>query len=264
MFIRSPQIHEAVTLIPNDLLLCEHGGLIYPLDLSTESDYESFMYMVSEEEWSIMKDNFTIDKEVCVSRNKSDKTEFFSTEPPVCDECFEKRCREEEEEQLDYRNVTVYIRRLTSGERPPEQDPTDPDFDYVTDVSGPKRFKTQNGHFIQNGSSCSDFVRRSNRRQKVRGERELTVSSDMLLRDLKVKIMEAFKVAPYDQNLCLNGQYLTDNSKTLGHLRVLPKSLIYLRADEPNPGISAIEPDDGWNMQHPEEGFKGTGLLEGS
>ena len=89
---------------------------------------------------------------------------------------------------FDYRNVTVYIRRLTSGERPPEQDPTDPDFDYVTDVSGPKRFKTQNGHFIQNGSSCSDFVRRSNRRQKVRGERELTVSSDMLLRDLKVKV----------------------------------------------------------------------------
>ena len=69
--------------------------------------------------------------------------------------------------------------------------------------------------------------------------------------------MEAFKVAPFDQNLCLNGQYLTDNSKTLGHLRILPKSLIYLRADEPNPGISAIEPDDGWNMQHPEEGFKG-------
>ena len=74
---------------------------------------------------------------------------------------------------------------------------------------------------------------------------------------LFLQIMEAFKVAPFDQNLCLNGQYLTDNSKTLGHLRILPKSLIYLRADEPNPGISAIEPDDGWNMQHPEEGFKG-------
>lgn len=69
--------------------------------------------------------------------------------------------------------------------------------------------------------------------------------------------MEAFKVAPYDQNLCLNGQYLTDSGKTLGQLRVLPKSLIYLRADEPNPGILAMEPDDGWIMQHPEEGFKG-------
>ena len=73
--------------------------------------------------------------------------------------------------------------------------------------------------------------------------------------------MEAFKVAPFDQNLCLNGQYLTDSSKTLGELRVLPKSLIYLRADEPNP--VQVEPDDGWAMQHPEEGFKGTGLLEG-
>ena len=72
--------------------------------------------------------------------------------------------------------------------------------------------------------------------------------------------MEAFKVAPFDQNLCLNGQYLTDSSKTLGELRVLPKSLIYLRADEPNPG-NVIEPDDGWTMQHPEEGFKGQYLI---
>lgn len=64
-------------------------------------------------------------------------------------------------------------------------------------------------------------------------------------------------MAPFDQNLCLNGQYLTEGNKTLGQYRVLPKSLIYLRADEPNPS-SAIEPDDGWTMQHPEEGFKGT------
>ena len=41
MFVRNPQIHEAVTHIPNDLLLCEHEGLIYPPDLGTESDYES-------------------------------------------------------------------------------------------------------------------------------------------------------------------------------------------------------------------------------
>ena len=75
------------------------------------------------------------------------------------------------------------------------------------------------------------------------------------------QIMEAFKVAPYDQNLCLNGQYLTDSSKTLGQHRILPKSLIYLRADEPNPSISTIEPDDGWTMQHPEEGFKGKYLI---
>ena len=56
--------------------------------------------MISEDEWSIMKSNFTVDKEISVSRNKTDQAEFFATEPPVCDECLEKRCREEEEEQL--------------------------------------------------------------------------------------------------------------------------------------------------------------------
>ena len=36
--------------------------------------------------------------------------------------------------------------------------------------------------------STADFVRRSNRKQKIRGEKEFHVSSDMLLRDLKVKV----------------------------------------------------------------------------
>ena len=41
--------------------------------------------------------------------------------------------------------------------------------------------------------------------------------------------METFKVAPYDQNLMVNGEYLTENHLTLGQLKVLPSSLIFLR-----------------------------------
>jgi hypothetical protein len=41
-------------------------------------------------------------------------------------------------------------------------------------------------------ASKSDLVRRSNRRQKVRGEKEIVVNSGMLLRDLKVKVPEVF------------------------------------------------------------------------
>ena len=33
-----------------------------------------------------------------------------------------------------------------------------------------------------------DYVRRSSRRVKVRGEREFIVNSDMMLRDFKVKV----------------------------------------------------------------------------
>ena len=65
--------------------------------------------MISEDEWSLMKSNFTVDKEISVSRNKTDQAEFFATEPPVCDECLEKRCREEEEEQLIYRWFTFAL-----------------------------------------------------------------------------------------------------------------------------------------------------------
>ena len=41
--------------------------------------------------------------------------------------------------------------------------------------------------------------------------------------------MEVFKVAPFDQNLMVNGEYLTENHLTLGQLKVLPGSLIFLR-----------------------------------
>ena len=83
--------------------------------------------------------------------------------------------------------------------------------------------------------------------------------------------METYKVAPFDQNLWVHGKYLMDPSKTLGQLRILPKSLIYLRADEPNtPGSSTgsgrigMEQDTSWVVPEndPQEGFKGiNGIL---
>ena len=45
-----------------------------------------------------------------------------------------------------------------------------------------------------------DYVRRSSRRVKVRGEREFIVNSDMMLRDFKVKVnIKCYVIAkPYD------------------------------------------------------------------
>ena len=63
---------------------------------------------------------------------------------------------------------------------------------------------------------------------------------------------------PFDQNLWVEGKYLTDTKQTLGQLRILPKSLIYLRADEPSTGVGPVEHDDCWASQNPEEGFKGS------
>ena len=144
--------------------------------------------MVTEEEWSILKENFSVDQEIFVTKSREDSDFILETEPPVCDECVLQRERQEEDKQLVYRNVTVYVRRLTGSEKFPEKDNSDPDYDCIRMNNGAgKRMKMSNGHCVTNGT-CSDFVRRSNRRQKVRGEREFTVSSTTLLRDLKVKV----------------------------------------------------------------------------
>ena len=84
-------------------------------------------------------------------------------------------------------------------------------------------------------------------------------------------------MAPFDQNLMVNGEYLTENHLTLGQLKVLPGSLIFLRvsiiikhkyklcfclkADEP--ANSAPSPSEEYVGQVQETGFKGTGLLSG-
>ncbi len=67
--------------------------------------------------------------------------------------------------------------------------------------------------------------------------------------------MELFNVAPYDQHLSLDGLLLEESGKTLAELKVLPRSLIYLKADEPDGTDCTLE--ESWSASHPEEGFKG-------
>lgn len=102
-------------------------------------------------------------------------------------------------------------------------------------------------------------IRRSMRHRKLRGEKALIVSANQTLKELKIQvwasnlgvfcvsirqfcssvltvlyfmyaqIMHAFSVAPFDQNLSIDGRSLTDDSATLGSLGVFPESIICLK-----------------------------------
>lgn len=93
-------------------------------------------------------------------------------------------------------------------------------------------------------------IRRSTRHRKLRGEKALIVSANQTLKELKIQvqtkkpstqqethsylclmlqIMHAFSVAPFDQNLSIDGKGLTDDSATLGSLGVVPESIICLK-----------------------------------
>ena len=52
--------------------------------------------------------------------------------------------------------------------------------------------------------------------------------------------MEVFKVAPYDQNLMVNGEFLTENHLSLGQLKVLPVRLSYITQWCPGEGVGSM------------------------
>lgn len=168
--------------------------------------------MVSEDEWSQLQQMFQVDKEIRVERQR-DSSELFTSEPKVCHDCVARRHQQELEERLVYSNEPIYVRRLMGSEKPEDLvDPEDPDFlehqrllNDTEAMDGPwedpdanepsptKRARTESASTalpqMNHGRTVMETsVRRSNRRQKVRGEKEFFVSSDMLLRDLKVKV----------------------------------------------------------------------------
>lgn len=58
--------------------------------------------------------------------------------------------------------------------------------------------------------------------------------------------MHAFSVAPFDQNLSIDGKILNDDRATLGALGVIPESVILLKVSSGRPagasGVSAASP----------------------
>lgn len=53
--------------------------------------------------------------------------------------------------------------------------------------------------------------------------------------------MHAFSVAPFDQNLSIDGKILSDDRATLGALGVIPESVILLKVSSSRPaGASGV------------------------
>eukprot|EP00090_Calanus_glacialis_P012504 TRINITY_DN21085_c0_g1_i1.p1 TRINITY_DN21085_c0_g1~~TRINITY_DN21085_c0_g1_i1.p1 ORF type:complete len:1287 (-),score=515.73 TRINITY_DN21085_c0_g1_i1:63-3923(-) len=248
---KSDSVGESITDVNNRTLLCPHSGLLFMPTIAWEAEPNPALVMITEEEWLTVQDMFTVDVEIRVDRENLSSGPVLTSNPAPCTICVASRQEAEQEDRLKYTNSRVFVRRISPDEKVPVDSHEDPEYcDSPVFGGDPKRLKLMGG----------DYVRRSSRRVKVRGEREFIVNSDMMLRDFKVKLMEVFKVAPYDQNLMVNGEYLTENHLSLGQLKVLPGSLIFLRADEP--ASCAPSPSEDYvGQNHPEQGFKGTGLL---
>lgn len=67
------------------------------------------------------------------------------------------------------------------------------------------------------------------------------------------QIMHAFSVAPFDQNLSIDGKILSDDCATLGTLGVIPESVILLKVGNSSlpEGFSCVNRVQ-WSLQLPQ------------
>ncbi|KAL0978076.1 hypothetical protein UPYG_G00165600 [Umbra pygmaea] len=289
-FIRRPTKSTPVSSIGNSLLLCPHGGFMFTHDSMLKGDAQHIA-LLWPSEWEVISRHFLVDQPISICRiseaTPNGSSVEFSTQPELCRECREGFIFQQQRDMREYAQATVYVRKVTAETRiikepGPEmnvsgseaederEDPVakvdgerDPDFSQSEDRA--KRQKLSDGTIGAVASSApmvsggKSGIRRSTRHRKLRGEKALIVSANQTLKELKIQIMHAFSVAPFDQNLSIDGRCLTDDSATLGSLGVIPESVICLKADEPIADYAAL--DDVYQVCMPEEGFKGTGLL---
>uniref|UniRef100_A0A1A7YAH0 Ubiquitin carboxyl-terminal hydrolase 48 n=1 Tax=Iconisemion striatum TaxID=60296 RepID=A0A1A7YAH0_9TELE len=282
-FIRRPTKSSPVSNVGNTLLLCPHGGFMFTYEslINGEAQHVALLW---PDEWEVISRLFIVDHSIsihCLKQSKSNGgSTQFTTQPELCWECRESFLFQQQRDLREYTQATIYIRKIlqdkgmkdaapelnassSEAEEDREELPrvdgeTDPDFSQSQDNA--KRLKLSDGAalFVTNVTKPGG-IRRSTRHRKLRGEKALIVSANQTLKELKIQIMHAFSVAPFDQNLSINGKGLTDDSATLGSLGVIPESIICLKADEPIADYAVM--DDAYQVRMPEEGFKGTGLL---
>uniref|UniRef100_A0A671W7C3 Ubiquitin carboxyl-terminal hydrolase 48 n=1 Tax=Sparus aurata TaxID=8175 RepID=A0A671W7C3_SPAAU len=284
-FSRRPTKSSPVSNVGNTLLLCPHGGFMFTYDSLINGDAQHIA-LLWPNEWEVISRLFIVDQPISIHCFKdtppSGPTTQYTTQPDLCWECRESFLFQQQRDLREYTQATIYIRKViedkrmvkdaapemnassSEAEEEKEEHPKvdgerDPDF---SQVNGAKRLKLGDSSTASAATvpvTKPGGIRRSTRHRKLRGEKALIVSANQTLKELKIQIMHAFSVAPFDQNLSIDGKSLTDDSATLGSLGVIPESIICLKADEPIADYAAM--DDVYQVRMPEEGFKGTGLL---
>uniref|UniRef100_A0A670ZR19 Ubiquitin carboxyl-terminal hydrolase 48 n=1 Tax=Pseudonaja textilis TaxID=8673 RepID=A0A670ZR19_PSETE len=249
-FVRRPTRCSPVSSIGNRELLCPHGGLMFTVASMTKDD-SKLIALIWPDEWEKIRKLFVVDHAIRVIRREAPQEN-------LCLDCREGLLYQQQRDLREYTQATIYVRKVvddkkvmkeaapelnvSSSEAEEEREEAraegehDPDFNQAN--SNAKRQKVAHPNSV---ASQKQGIRRSTRHRRIRGEKALLVSANQTLKDLKIQIMHAFSVAPFDQNLSIDGAALSDDVATLGSLGVTPESVVLLKADEPIVDYAAID-----------------------
>uniref|UniRef100_A0A8C0JII4 Ubiquitin carboxyl-terminal hydrolase 48 n=1 Tax=Canis lupus dingo TaxID=286419 RepID=A0A8C0JII4_CANLU len=260
-FVRKPTRCSPVSSVGNSALLCPHGGLMFTFASMTKED-SKLIALIWPSEWQMIQKLFVVDHVIKIIRTEvgdvnPSETQYIS-EPKLCPECREGLLCQQQRDLREYTQATIYVHKVvdnkkvmkdsapelnvSSSETEEDKEEAKPDGEKDPDFNqsngGTKRQKITHQNYI---AYQKQVIRRSMRHRKVRGEKALLVSANQTLKELKIQIMHAFSVAPFDQNLSIDGKILSDDCATLGTLGVIPESVILLKADEPIADYAAMD-----------------------
>ncbi|XP_066597829.1 ubiquitin carboxyl-terminal hydrolase 48-like isoform X2 [Prorops nasuta] len=232
-FIRYAEVYSRTPPpgIQNASLLCDaHKGFFYQPSLNND-----LYTIVTKDEWSKLTIYYEVDYVITIRKVGDD----LITSPGPCASCMLARVEQERLDSLKYDKASIYIKCVDDSEDTKSENETN---------SVAKRQKM-------------DIARPSRSRRKVKGSRELKVSSDITLKELKVMTMQFCGAGPYDQHLMLGEHELTDHSLSLATLGIFPGALLTLKIDKPIENEVDVESDAISAADSPEKGFKGTELV---
>ncbi|RWS17964.1 ubiquitin carboxyl-terminal hydrolase 48-like protein [Dinothrombium tinctorium] len=232
-FLRDPVHNDTPILIDNASLLCDHRNLLYAPSKVDPLIPDSKFIIVNESEWSTLAVYYSSNVTIKFTVERDDRGELvMKSDPPFCEPCHTILALREKEQLLNYNNATIYVRKIQSkcetDEK--EEDNSIADDDSFDKPITKKDFVSADKNLVAAGDCLPP--RRSTRKRKYRDVKEFILSSDQTLKDLKVMIMDEFKVATYDQHLYLNDALLEGNDNTLAALGIERNSVIYLRTKD--------------------------------
>uniref|UniRef100_A0A8C5CU12 ubiquitinyl hydrolase 1 n=1 Tax=Gadus morhua TaxID=8049 RepID=A0A8C5CU12_GADMO len=201
-FIRRPTKSSPVSSVGNSLLLCPHGGFMFTYESLINGDFQH-VALLWPSEWEVISKLFIVDQAISLHCSGPE------TATELCWECREGFIFQQQRDLREYTQATIYVRKVIEDKA-------------VVKEAAPE---------LNASSSEAEPEEEKEELPKADGEGESDFS----------QIMHAFSVAPFDQNLSIEGKGLTDDSASLGSLGVIPESIVCLKADEPIADYAAMD-----------------------
>nr|XP_046912374.1 ubiquitin carboxyl-terminal hydrolase 48-like [Dermatophagoides farinae] len=252
----------------SNIICTKHSLFIFPPFDDKYVGYDKIYLILDQNEWTALTEfyNFSIDVSF-IRINDSENCDQYELKPGFCSYCHQTFVQEEKQKRFIYDKLPIYVKKIVT-----EEANTDEDFNNNNPIKKSKIIDSNHNQQHRNDfetvqknnqqQSQTNQRKRTLRKRRMFNELEILSSSHDKLKDIKVKIMQHFNVATYDQVLWYNGKQLlsAQNNCTIGELEIEPHTTLLLKVDDMmDENVSPVECTNVGN-NGPEVGFKGTQL----